>query len=53
MERNLALVLYAVPMVIIIVAVDLLFLRHRFWMRLAVNIGIVLLFIIPYLIKRS
>jgi hypothetical protein len=27
-----------------IVAVDLLFFRHRFWERLAANIGIVLVF---------
>jgi hypothetical protein len=37
-------VLYVVLLVIIIVAVDVLFFRGRFWERLAANIGIVLLF---------
>jgi hypothetical protein len=31
-------------MAAVIVAVDLLFFRNRFWERLAVNLGIVLLF---------
>jgi hypothetical protein len=31
-------------MAAVIVAVDLLFLRNRFWERLALNLGIVLLF---------
>ena len=39
-------VLYVVLMVAVIVAVDVLFFRHRlwFWERLMVNIGIVLVF---------
>jgi hypothetical protein len=36
--------LYVVLMVAVIVAVDLLFFRNLFWERLAVNIGIVLVF---------
>ena len=38
--------LYALIMVAVVVAVDLLFFRHRtwFWERLAANVGIVLLF---------
>ena len=36
--------LYAVAMVAVVVGVDLLFFRHQFWERLAVNIGIVLVF---------
>ena len=36
--------LYAVAMVAAVVGVDLLFFRHQFWERLAVNIGIVLVF---------
>lgn len=36
--------LYAVLMVAVIVAVDVLFFKNRFWERLAVNIGIVLVF---------
>ena len=31
-------------MVAVIVGVDLLFFRHHFWERLAVNVGIVLVF---------
>ena len=44
MDRRIAGVLYAVAMVALIVGVDLLFLRDRFWERLIVNIGIVLVF---------
>lgn len=33
-----------VVMISTIVAIDLLFFKHRFWERLAVNIGIVLVF---------
>jgi hypothetical protein len=36
--------LYVVLMAAVIVAVDLLFFRSRFWERLAVNLGIVLVF---------
>jgi cytochrome c oxidase subunit IV len=36
--------LYVVLMAAVIVAVDLLFFKNRFWERLAVNAGIVLLF---------
>ena len=36
--------LYLVLMAAVIVAVDVLFFRNRFWERLAVNVGIVLVF---------
>lgn len=36
--------IYAVFMVAMIVSVDVLFFRHHFWERLAVNVGIVLVF---------
>ena len=36
--------LYVVGMVAVIVAVDILFFKHRLWERLAVNVGIVLVF---------
>jgi hypothetical protein len=47
--------LYAVAMVAVVVGVDLLFFRHQFWARLAVNIGIVLVFAAFYFrfLKRS
>jgi len=35
-------------MVAVIVAVDLLFLRNRFWTRLIVNVGIVAVFLVIY-----
>jgi hypothetical protein len=44
MGRQVALVLYVVAMVSVIVGVDFAFFRNRFWERLAVNIGIVLVF---------
>ncbi|MGH8217270.1 MAG: hypothetical protein ACREUT_01680 [Steroidobacteraceae bacterium] len=40
-----AAILYAVLMAAIIVAVDVLFFRNRFWERLMVNTGIVLVFL--------
>ena len=42
-------VLYVLLMVALIVGVDLLFLRNQFWLRLVVNIGIVLVFGVFYL----
>jgi hypothetical protein len=44
MSKQLAGVLYAVAMVAVIVGVDFVFFRNRFWERLMVNIGIVLVF---------
>jgi hypothetical protein len=44
MSRQIAVVLYVVAMAAIITGVDLAFFRNRFWERLAVNIGIVLVF---------
>lgn len=44
MSRQIIVVLYVVVMVAIIVGVDLAFFRMRFWERLTVNIGIVLVF---------
>jgi hypothetical protein len=37
-------VLYVVSMAAMIVAIDVLFFRDRFWERLAANVGIVLVF---------
>jgi len=44
MDRQIAGVLYAVAMAAVIVGVDLAFFRNRFWERLIVNVGIVLMF---------
>jgi hypothetical protein len=42
--RPVVVVLYVLAMVAIVVGVDVLFLRHHFWQRLIVNVGIVLVF---------
>jgi uncharacterized membrane protein YozB (DUF420 family) len=39
-----AVLLYVVVLVAVVVGVDVRFLRHRFWERLAVNVGIVVAF---------
>ena len=49
MGRQIAVVLYPVTMIVLIVGVDFVFLRNRFWERLAVNVGIVLVFAAFYL----
>ena len=49
MGRQVAAALYAVAMAAAIVGVDLAFFRNRFWKRLMVNVGIVLLFAAFYL----
>lgn len=49
MTRNTSVVLYIVAMIAVVVGVDFLFFKHRFWERLIVNIGIVLLFAAFYL----
>ena len=49
MGRQATPVLYVVLMVATIVAVDFLFFRYRFWERLMVNIGMVLVFLACYL----
>lgn len=41
--------LYGLALVIVIVGVDVLFFRNRFWERLMVNVGIVLVFAAFYL----
>jgi len=44
MGTRAALTLLVALMIAVIVAVDFLFFRNRFWERLTVNIGIVLVF---------
>ncbi len=44
MGKQVPIVLYAVAMAAVIVSVDVVFFRNRFWERLIANIGIVLLF---------
>ena len=49
MTRNVFLVLYVVMLIAVVISVDLLFFRNRFWERLMVNVGIVLVFAAFYL----
>jgi uncharacterized membrane protein len=51
MERPsvIFIVLYVLAMVTVIVGVDVMFFRNRFWERLMANIGIVLVFTAFYL----
>ena len=49
MTRNMSIVLYTVLMIAVVVGVDLLFFKDRFWERLTVNIGIILVFAAFYL----
>jgi len=49
MGRQAAVVLYALVLIAVVVGVDVLFFRDRFWQRLMVNVGIVLVFAAFYL----
>jgi hypothetical protein len=49
MMSTTSTVLYILLMIAVIVGVDVLFLRHHFWPRLIVNIGLVLAFGVFYL----
>lgn len=44
MNRRRAIGFYVLLMVVLIVGLDLLFFRNRFWERLVTNVGIVLVF---------
>lgn len=50
MGKNMSVALYVVALIAVIVCVDLLFFRNRIWVweRLAVNIGIALVFLAFY-----
>jgi hypothetical protein len=47
-SRPVTALLFVAVMVAVIVGVDLAFLRQHFWLRLAVNVGIVLVFVAFY-----
>ena len=49
MTRNMSVALYIVVLIAVVVSIDLLFFKNRFWERLIVNIGIVLVFAAFYL----
>ncbi len=44
MGRSGVIALYVLALVVVVVTVDVLFFRNHFWERLAVNVGIVLVF---------
>jgi hypothetical protein len=48
MRGHTTAALYVVLMAAVIVAIDVLFFKNRFWERLAVNVGIVLVFVAFY-----
>ena len=48
MTRPVIIAIYIAALVAVVVAIDLLFFKDRFWERLISNIGIVLLFIAFY-----
>jgi len=48
MPRTIYTVLYVLAMIALIVGLDLTLLRHHTWARLAVNIGIVAVFVVVY-----
>jgi hypothetical protein len=49
MGRQIAIVLYVAAMAALIIGLDVAFFRDRFWERLMVNVGIVLVFAAFYL----
>jgi hypothetical protein len=49
MERPVTGGLFAAALIAVVVAVDVLFFRNHVWERLAVNVGIVLVFVALYL----
>jgi hypothetical protein len=49
MGDKAGVVLYVLALVVVVVSVDLLFFRNRFWERLIVNLVIVLVFWVFYL----
>lgn len=49
MGRTTGAVLCVLALVAVVVGVDVLFFSHRFWERLIVNVGIVLVFTAFYL----
>jgi hypothetical protein len=55
MGRQAGVALYVLGLVAVVVSVDVLFFSHRFWDRLIVNVGIVLVFSAFYLrfLKRA
>ena len=49
MGRQAVVVLYVLALIAVVVSVDVLFFKNRFWERLMANVGIVLVFAAFYL----
>lgn len=49
MTKTVSGVLYGLTLIAVVVGIDLLFFKNRFWERLMVNIGIVVVFAAFYL----
>jgi uncharacterized protein YacL len=49
MAKSMLVGLYVGALIAVVVSVDLLFFRNRFWERLIANIGVVLVFAAFYL----
>ena len=49
MGRQATVALYVLVLIAVVVGVDVLFFRNRFWERLIANVGIVLVFAAFYL----
>ncbi len=49
MTKNISGMLFALAMITVVISMDVLFFRNRFWERLIANIGIVLVFIAFFL----
>jgi hypothetical protein len=48
MRREFAIPFFVLTMIAVVVSVDVLFFKDRFWERLIANVGIVLVFIAFY-----
>jgi type IV secretory pathway VirB2 component (pilin) len=48
MRSHITAALYVALMAAVIVGIDVLFFKNRFWERLTVNVGIVLVFVAFY-----
>ncbi|WP_347957283.1 hypothetical protein [Gordonia aichiensis] len=55
MDRTLIVIVYVLVMVALIIGLDVAFLRDHLWLRLAVNVGVVLVFAAGYyvLLRRQ
>ena len=53
MGRRAAVALYVLTLVAVVVAVDVLFLSDRFWLRLIANVAIVIVFVACYPLFRA